>query len=223
MKSYQLSVILVVLMLLGICHCVHAGNNKTQDGVSEKKILILGLQNNVKSDYYYRGLIAEESGIPADSLELIFNSVIADNIALKSNCFTTLPATASCVAVTNNIRIKGEQENCTTDLSGVDKQMFEDMLTSAGADYVLLLNQHYLKKQEEPFHTIFYFVSYTLYSKDRKELASGSNYFTTMKLENAVEMKKASRKSSDKIASAVLKLIAQQPADAQNQLLSKNK
>ena len=221
MKHLKSSIVFTLGIIMGISSPLSAKENKTEETKSLKKILILGLNDNIKSDYYYKELIAEESGIPADSMELVFNNTIAGNIAQSRIDFTTPQEPGTCAEVINNIKVKGEQENCTSDLSGVDSQCYTSLLEKAGADYVLILNRHYLKKQEEPFNTLFYFVSYSLYNKDKQELLNGSNYFTAMRIESAEAMKKASRKSADKISTSILKLVAKQPTETPL-LLSKN-
>ncbi len=221
MKHLKSAIASALIIITGVSSPMSAKENKTEKTQSLKKILILGLNDNIKSDYYYKELIAEESGIPTDSLELVFNNTIASNIAQSRIDFTTPQELGKCAEVINSIRVKGEQENCTSDLSRVDNQCFSSLLKNAGADYVLILNRHYLKKQEEPFNTLFYFVSYSLYNKDKQELLNGSNYFTAMRIESAEAMRKASRKSADKIATSILKLVAQQPTETPL-LLSKN-
>lgn len=221
MKHLKSVIALALTIIMGVGSPMYAKENQTEKNQNQKKILILGLNDNIKSDYYYKELIAEESGISADSLELVFNNTIAGNIAQSRIDFTTAQEPGTCAEVINSIRVKGEQENCTSDLSRVDNQCYSSLLKKAGADYVLILNRHYLKKQEEPFNTLFYFVSYSLYNKDKHELLNGSNYFTAMRIESAEAMKKASRKSADKIAASILKLVAQQPTET-TLLLSKN-
>jgi len=222
MKHLRTSIILAALLITAIAPGAFAKGNKNEENPTAKKILILGLKNNIKSDYYYNGLIAEESGIPEDSLELTFNRIIANNIALSRIDFIPIQNNGKCGSVVNNIKVKGEQEDCISDLSEVDNQSFHDLLSNAGAEYVLILNRHFIKKQEQPFNTLFYIVSYSLYNKEKQEISNGSSYFTAMHIESAEIMKKASRKSSDKIASIILKLVAQQPAESPSLLLSKN-
>ena len=222
MKHLHTSIVLAALLITAIVPGTFAKGNKSEETQTTKKILILGLNDNIKSDYYYNELIAEESGIPKDSLELTFNRIIANNIALSRIDFIPVQNTGKCSKVVNNIKVKGEQEECISDLSEVDNQNFQDLLSNAGAEYVLILNRHFIKKQEKPFNTLFYIVSYSLYNKEKQEIGNGSSYFTAMHIESAEIMKKTSRKSSDKIASSILKLVAQQPTESPSLLLSKN-
>jgi predicted transcriptional regulator/cbb3-type cytochrome oxidase subunit 3 len=221
MKRLQISIIFVTMLLMGLAPHIYAKENNKEVNPAVNKILIMGLKDNIQSDYFYKDLIAEESGIPVDSLEQVFNRTIATNIAQSRIDFITAPEEERCTEVINNIRVNGEQENCTSDLSQVDNQCFRDLLSATGAEYVLILNRHFLKKQDQPFNTLFYFISYSLYNKDKQEVMSGSNYFTTMHIESENIMKKVSRKSSGKIASAVLKAVNQQSAGLPSSLLTK--
>jgi len=222
MKTIQKIILLTTVLLILSFPRAYAKTDSINEAPASGRILILGLNDNIRSDYYYKGLIAEESGIPEDSLEVVFNRIISANIAQSRVAFIPVVNTEKCTNVLANIKVKGEQDECTADLSKVDNQCFKDLLTTAGAEYVLILNRHFLRKQDEPFNTIFYFISYSLYNKEKTEISSGSNYFTAMHLESAETMKKTSRKTSDKIASAILKLVAQQPAPSAALLLSKN-
>lgn len=222
MKICLKSMLLTALLITVAATQIEAKDNKNDEKPNLKKILILGLKDNIKSDYYYKELIAEESGIPQDSLEVVFNRTIAGNITQSHGGFVQAGNTEKCNNILNNITVTGEQDECTTDLSQVDSQCFRDLLSGTGAEYVLILSRHFLRKQDQPFNTVFYFVSYSLFNKEKKEISRGSNYFTTMHLETAEVMKKNSRKTSDKIATTVLKLIEQQSTESSNVLLSKN-
>ena len=80
MKICLKSIVLTALLITVAALQIEAKENKSENKPNLKKILILGLKDNIKSDYYYKELIAEESGIPQDSLEVVFNRTIAGNI-----------------------------------------------------------------------------------------------------------------------------------------------
>ncbi len=179
-------------------------------GKEPVQILILGLKDNVKSNYYVKDMISEETGIWVDSIDLQFNHIIAHNIENftdKSTCVFIRPDTERFASICNKISVSGEGENSSSDLSHVSREDLQEVLDQADADYLLVLNQHYLKWQEEPMRTVFHIVSYTLYNKDKERVYSGNQYFTSMKLENADKIKQLSRKSATRIASAVAKVI----------------
>lgn len=179
-----------------------------------RQILIVGLHDNVKSNYFYKGLIAEETGMQADSIDSAYNRIIAENIAATASKrgIRFIPATGRQIdgQVLNEIRVNGESEDSYADLSAVPAGEWQKALDKAGADYLLVLNQHYLKWQDQPFRTLFHIVSYTLFDKEKKEICRGNNYFTCMNLENPDKLRKISRKSSSKIASAIVKTLDQE-------------
>lgn len=173
------------------------------------RILVVGLDNNVKSNYFYMGMIAEETGINAEHIDREYNRIIAENIAVynKTSQCEFIPVEpeevkGDCI---RPIPLNGDEENCNSDLSSIPADEWKNILTHAEADYMLVLNQHYLKWQETPLRTLFHIVSYTLFDKDKKEIYRGNNYFTTMSLEKPDELRKISRKSSSKIAANVVK------------------
>lgn len=203
MKSKALLLCLLLIVISGSSFA------REKMGKSAKQVLIVGLPDNVKSNYFYKGMIAEETGMQADSIVHIYNDIIARNIAAacKASDGRFIPAEGTVVngQILNEIKVTGEEEATYADLSNVSTEVLQKELKEAGADYLLVLNQHYLKWQEVPFRTLFHIVSYTLFDKDKNELYRGNNYFTSMDLENAAKMEKSSRKSSSKIASSILK------------------
>ena len=201
-KLFNVQVIMMLLLVLGTVVTASAKGNKKDESTNyhAKQILIVGLHDNVKSNYFYNGMIDRE-----------YNSIIAENIAaaVKEGGCKFIPATDNLVdgQVLNEIKVNGESEDSYSDLSAVPTEELQKVLNKAGADYLLVLNQHYLKWQEQPLRTLFHIVSYSLYDKDKKEIYRGNNYFTCMNLENPDKVRKISRKSSSKIASSIIKTL----------------
>lgn len=206
-KSFTVLFTLAVMTIAGNAKAGERENNNYH----AKQILIVGLHDNVKSNYFYNGMIAEETGMKADSIDQTYNNIIAENIAsaIKNSDCKFIPAQANQVSgqVLNEIKVNGESEDCYSDLSGVSTDELQKVLDKADADYLLVLNQHYLKWQDQPLRTLFHIVSYTLFDKDKKEICRGNNFFTCMNLEKPDKLKKSSKKSSSKIASSIIKTL----------------
>jgi hypothetical protein len=176
------------------------------------KVLIIGFRDNVKSNYYYNEVIARETGMQIDSIDHLYNAIIARNIA-RSTAYDRcqfISGTHDQVydRLAEKIAVKGEGESCVSDLSGLSPGELQEVLEYADAQYLLVLNQHYLKWQYEPMRTVFHMVSYTLYDKDKKTIHTGSQYFTSMNLEPPERIIQLSRKSTAKIASGITKALA---------------
>lgn len=176
------------------------------------KVLVIGLPDNVNSNYFPNSMITEETGIPTDSIDFTYNQIIAKNIIVankdKKFQFITPQKAAIINKLLNEVKLHGEEEEMYVDLSQVEDSRYEQLMKDTGSDYVLFLNQHYLKWQEKPLRTLFHITSYSLYDKNQKEVTRGNNYFTSMNLESKDKLSKDSRKSSSKIASSIVKSLS---------------
>lgn len=205
---------MAVMAILMLSQAVYANTKKEKsaDANKEKCVLIIGLNDNVKSNYFYEGMIAEETGINEDSISAIYNRILAENItkaAAKKNKLTmnTLMPGAENDQLVSEIKVVGEDEKCQSDLSQVSDEEWKETLDKAQVEYVLVLNQHYLKWQEEQLHTLFHFVCFSLFDENKKEIYHGNSYFTSMNLITPQEMEKTCQKSAVKIANNIMKHI----------------
>lgn len=207
-------------MILGLAGLTFTANafaedsnkgNKAPNEDNTVKVLVVGLENNVSSNYFPTPMITEETGIPEDSIGDTYNRIITDNIISgnknKNYTFVSSENFPEADTLADEVKVNGEDEETYADLSQVNKDEYNKMLEEADADYVLFLNKHYLKWQDTPLRTLFHFVSYSLYDRNQNEVTKGNNYFTCMNLEKEDKLSKASRKSSSKIASAIIKSI----------------
>ena len=204
--------LLNLLFLCGLCvNTSFAEKLSEGDGVQPKQVLIVGLKDNVRSNYFYKGMIAEETGMQADSVDFVYNHIIAENIAgnTKSKAYKFVLANEDSIPADffEEVKINENEEECASDLSSVPLDEMRKIMNDADADYLLVLNQHYLKWQDQPLRTLFHIVSYSLFDKDKKEIITGNNFFTCMNLEEPNKIRKMSKKSSVKIASNVIKAL----------------
>lgn len=187
-----------------------AGKEVAKESSPAVKVLVVGL-DHVSSNYFPESMITEETGIPEDSIGETYNRIITDNIiqANRSKEFTFISSEnfSNTAELLGEVKMSGENEESYADVEQIDHKNYKQLMDEANADYVLFLNQHYLKWQEKPLRTLFHFVSYSLYDKNQQEVTKGNNYFTCMNLEKADKLSKASRKSSSKIASTIIKSI----------------
>lgn len=204
-------ILLTVLNLVFVAASQAKGKGKEDSDISGKQVLMLGLADNVKSNYFPKVMISEETGIVENRIDSEYNAIIMENIrtSAKGGCkFIPVPAGETPVNKWMElIKVTGEGDACYSDVSQVPGEEYRNVLDTAGADYLLVLNQHYLKWQEVPMRTLFHIVSYTLFDKDKNEVYRGNGYFASMNLEQPGKLKKISEKTSSRIASAVTKTI----------------
>lgn len=204
----------LVFLTSGSVSASSADEEGTADNANRNavKVLVIALPDNVDSNYFPNSMITEETGIPADSIDYTYNQVIVKNIIAankdKKYQFITPQKAALFNKLLDEVKLQGEEEEKYADLSQVDGSSYEQLIKDTGSDYVLFLNQHYLKWQEKPLRTLFHITSYSLYDKNQKEVTRGNNYFTSMNLENKAKLRKDSRKSSSKIASDIVKRLS---------------
>lgn len=208
-----------IMVLLGICCSLFICANARKSGAAEQpnkqiRVLIVGASDNVKSNYYYDELIAEQTAIPVDSIDWQFNQLVANNlgdIAAKGDFDFVLlsPTQLAWSELTSHLEVKGEGQTCSSDLSDLPTTTYQELLRQVEADYLLVLNQHYLKWQEQPMRTLFHIMSYSVYDKNKNPIYSGNEFFTSMKLEKLDRVAKLIKKPSEKIAQEVIRVIRQ--------------
>lgn len=218
MKASFLRKISFVFGLVVLTAASVSASSADEEGVENKtnrnavKVLVIALPDNVDSNYFPNSMITEETGIPADSIDYTYNQVIVKNIIAankdKKYQFITPQKAALIHKLLGEVKLQGEEEEKYADLSQVDDNSYEQLIKDTDSDYILFLNQHYLKWQEKPLRTLFHITSYSLYDKDQKEVTRGNNYFTSMNLESKEKLSKDSRKSSSKITSNIVKRLS---------------
>jgi hypothetical protein len=208
MKNIRLLSGLLLLMITPVLSWSKK-ETTSKSAEAQAQVLIVGLNDNVKSNYYFKEQIAEETGMQADSIVQQYNDIISRNIiaASANSACTFIPAGKddSYSGLVDKIEVTGDGEDCNSNLSKLSTEELQTALEHAHADYLLVLNQHYLKWQQQPMRTVFHMVSYTLYDKNKKPVLSGNQYFTSMNLEKPERIAQISRKSSSKIASSIAK------------------
>lgn len=197
-------------MIVLFANPIYAERHSEHNVTKPINVLVVGL-DNVESNYFPKTMITEETGIPTDSIGDTYNSVIINNIVGlnkdKNISFVAAPNIKFVNTLFKNATIKGEDEEKYVDIATVPKQSYKQLLEESDSDYILFLNQHYIKRQEKPLITLFHFVSFSLFDKSLNEVTKGNNYFTSMKLPDSKKLPAVSRKCSSKIVSTVVKRI----------------
>ena len=111
-RLFKIRIFTVMFFLAVASIAANAKESKKEgDNYHAKQILIVGLHDNVKSNYFYNGMIAEETGMKADSIDQTYNTIIAENIAasVKNGDCKFIPANATQVTgqVLNEIKVNG--------------------------------------------------------------------------------------------------------------------
>lgn len=215
MKKMKKRGMTLLTMLFAMVNVMTAGNPETTESldansVKQHRVLVVSVKDNVKSNYFDKDILSEDSKIAADSICYIYNKVIGENISAvakkEKSAYMFVDGNTikdDCSNFIQQVNLTGEEDKLASDLASVNGEQLKSLLDKAGAAYLLVLDAHYLRYQELPFKTIFHYVNYSLYDANKKRLAQGSNYFTSINPQNEMQMLKSSRKSTAKIVDMV--------------------
>lgn len=209
MKLYQLVIALLMTMTSAVTGSVYGRTPGGSNDPAMVKVVIVGLADNVRSNYFPNMMISEQTGIPADSIDYAYNQTIAQQIMSASTrgpvSYMLADDNPSLSNLISSVGLRVEDTKAT--VTSIDHDLYAGLLRSCGADYVLFLNQHYLKWQEKPMLTLFHITSYSLYDTEGNEVISDSNNFTSMSLEDRARLTKDSKKCASNIAATIKKKI----------------
>lgn len=215
MKKMKKRGMTLLTMLFAMVNVMTAGNPETTESldansVKQHRVLVVSVKDNVKSNYFDKDILSEDSKIAADSICYIYNKVIGENISAvakkEKSAYMFVDGNTikdDCNNFIQQVNLTGEEDKLASDLASVNDEQLKSLLDKAGAAYLLVLDAHYLRYQELPFKTIFHYVNYSLYDANKNRLAQGSNYFTSINPQNEMQMLKSSRKSTAKIVDMV--------------------
>lgn len=205
---------IITLLLLVSITCLNINSKNYKKALNPyNKVIIIGLDKNVSSNYFPNITIAEELKTSIDSIDIVFNRIISNNIMLNRNAYCKFQYVNNSTKLKEILKvatIKGENENRHIDLSSIDKEKMKNFLSENKCDFILILNQHYLKWQDVPFRTLFSFVNYSLFDKEANEILQNKEYYTTMNLVDVNKMKKSSKRMIRKVVSSVERSIIQE-------------
>lgn len=209
MKRIVFSISVFLVACVNVALAGGKGSNATETAPMPK-ILVVAPANNVNSDYYVTDMLTEGTGINRDSVSYVYNNVIANvmqQVANKENIIVLNGCCNAKSSLLKDIDICGKGEDAMVDMSKVDKAELQQEMQRVGASYLLILDQHFLKYQEQPFRTMFHFINYSFYDANEKKLGNGKSYFTSFNPQSAKDMTKSSLKSTKKIMADISKLI----------------
>ncbi|MCC8173589.1 MAG: hypothetical protein LIO65_04140 [Odoribacter sp.] len=197
-------------MILCVSYAM-AGKNANMKESSAKKVLVVGFEkDNIASNYYYDQIIAEKTNVPLDSIEYYFNQVIIDPLtscAGKSNLqFIPCYNPQQLQGLTEKIQYAGEEENLRSDLSTLNEEDFEKLLSEFNADYLLVISQYYMKKELQPFPYLFHIVNFEVYDKNKDKKYEGRSYFNSSDLMPLEQYDKQYQKLAGKMMAQISKV-----------------
>lgn len=174
-------------------------NSKDPKG-SKKTVLIVGIKDgNLTSNYFMAEHIAERTSIAKDSLEEVFSREISKSLSKRDDSgfhFIRFESKKD-KSLLNKVQYKKEKDMMVSDLSQLNDEDYQQLLSQYNADYVLFLDQYYLKY--EGGSNLFHIFNYDIYNQNKKNIVSGKTFFNTAELLPLANYEKKYEKSGNKI------------------------
>ena len=218
MMNYR-RVLFAVFIFLPLIATAHMREGSDDNATSEAnmdntKVLVIRAVDNVKSNYYTPNLLAENTDIPEDSINQIYNEILEKNLSqtVTGLHFVGIDNrqmnTSLWQPIIKDIQLKGEGENIRADLSLVNKGKLMNVMKQEGSRYLLVIDAQYLRYSEKPMPMMYHFVNYSLYDINENKLCDGQSYFPAYEPQTSEELAKSSKKTMKKIASKINKVIS---------------
>jgi len=119
---------------------------------TSRRVLVVGMSDNIVSDYFSRDMLVEGTDISEDSICAVYNKVIENGLSATASkeksayAFVTAPdAQSGWATLTKHVRLEGEEDKTAADLSAVSGDKLKALMDKAGAAYLLVLDAHYMK------------------------------------------------------------------------------
>lgn len=200
---FHVFIAVFIALIIGTCIHVFGGTPAIPH-----QVLVVAADDNIKSNFYYEELIATEMGIKVDSLHYYFNGTVAAALIEHSDAEVQYIHPATEYELTEKIEVTGEGDESAASVKGLPIEAYRALLDKNKADYLLVINQHYLKKIEASgMNTLFHIVSFSLFDHNRNEVKTVYQNYSLIKLAKAEKMVPLIEKTSTKIASRINRII----------------
>lgn len=206
------AILLSGFMMLGLHAMATNEESKNNEAPDRNKVVVIGLDDNVKSNYYTPLLLSEKTDISADSVCCTYNKIVEQNFARSGKgvnfvCVDNGMQTPLWKAVADRIQVEGTDQHVTSSLSGVSAEEYRRAMQNERANYLLVIDGHFLDYREKPMQMMYHYINYSLYDINEKKISSGQCYFPAYEPQSKNQLASSSMKSIRKVANDLYKLI----------------
>ena len=174
------------------------------------RVAFLGVDiNNLRSNYLGDDVIAEKFSADEDSINVAFNQDFFE--ALRKNGSKKGKYDFVYCCHTNNknfldrITYKEEGDEMYSDISEITQEDFNAVIDNAHADFMVLIDQYYIKKEGYPYHNYSHIINYSVFNKDKIKVSKGCYRFTSIEMEKLDDYSKQFMKAADKLVAKIEK------------------
>ncbi len=199
------TIFLTILLFAGTLVCeARSGSKSSPDKNGTVRIAFLGIdRENLRSNYYTSDVIAGKMDTTEEAIDQAFNTSFF--IALESACTRNnkIAAIFSCCedayTVLEAVEYVEEGDEIRSNLSVVPQASVEVLLEKTTADYLVLIDQYYIKKEGYPYNNISHIIGYSVYDENREVVSRGRHHFTSLDIDNLNRYNKQFSKVANKM------------------------
>jgi hypothetical protein len=174
-----------------------AGN----DTPALRKILFVGLKGcYFSSDYYTGDQIAENFDVAPDAVDEFINDEFYGafrDVAGKKNLHLSLCDEAAAQMI-SSLRYDYDGDVLYSNLSDIDEQEYRSVLQRSQAEYMLVIDQYYIKKEIYPYDSFTHMIHCSVYDASKNKVYDGHYRFTAFDLGSLPLLQKQIKKAADK-------------------------
>ncbi|MDR1602379.1 MAG: hypothetical protein LBS42_08130 [Tannerella sp.] len=188
---------LIIATVFGASN-MYAGNDAVP---AVRKILFVGLKNGYfSSDYYTGDQIAENFDVPPDAMDEFINGEFYgafEDVAMKKNLRLTVCDEKARVVI-SDLQYDYDGDVLYSNLSKIDEKEYRDVLQQAQAEYLLVFDQYYIKKEVYPYDNFAHIFHYSVYDASKNKVYDGHYRFSAFDLGTLSMLQKQIKKAADK-------------------------
>jgi hypothetical protein len=167
-----------------------AGDGDGRDiAVDVQRIAFLGIgSGNLRSNYFSDETIAERMNVPEDSIHEVFNGVFFEYLNHASLKGGKADVVYCCLgegkAILESVKYDNRGDEMESDLSAVPQGELSDFLQKTSTDYLVLVDQYYIKREGYPYHNISHIINYSVYDGKKKVVCRGRHRFSSLDMDD---------------------------------------
>jgi hypothetical protein len=176
-----------------------AENEKTIPSV--RRILFVGLKDcYLSSDYYTGDQIAETFDVAPGTMDEVVNSEFygAFSEAAGKRSLSLTACDDAAQEMISDLQYDYDGDVLYSNLSEIDENLYRSVLEQAQAEYMLVIDQYYIKKEIYPYDNFAHTFHYSVYDTSKNKIYDGHYRFTAFDLGTLSMLQKQMRKAADK-------------------------
>ncbi|MCC8152828.1 MAG: hypothetical protein LIP01_00590, partial [Tannerellaceae bacterium] len=194
---------------IGLCSAKEKAESKNSYHKNESaRIAFLGVpMHNLRSNYFTNDLLAEKMDAPEDAIDEVFSKNFFTLLEKACTRTNKMEAVYCCCedaqSILKTVDFIEEGDGIKSDFSTVPAESIDALLEKTMADYIVLIDQYYVKKEGYPYNNISHIISYSVYDENRTIVSQGRHHFTSLDMDELSRYNKQFSKAAHKLIAKI--------------------